>query len=89
MQDARIAVVMSNKANQLLQEYAPFKQGVFSYYLIKGLQGSADLNHDSYVTAAEAFLFTKMMVAKKTLGKQVPFVLERNLEKMPLARIRK
>jgi len=89
LQDARIAVVMSSKPNQLSQEYAPFKQGVFSYYLIKGLQGSADLNHDSYVTAAEAFLFTKMMVAKKTLGKQVPFVHGRNLEKMPLARIRK
>ncbi len=49
LQDARIAVVMSSKPNQVFQEYAPFKQGVFSYYLIKGLQGSADLDRDSYV----------------------------------------
>lgn len=89
LQDARIAVVMSSKPNQLSQEYLPFKQGVFSYYLIKGLQGSADLNHDSYVTAAEAFLFTRNMVAKKTLGKQTPFIMGKNLEKMPLARIRR
>lgn len=89
LQDARIAVVMSSKPNQVSQEYAPFKQGVFSYYLIKGLQGSADLDRDSYVTAAEAFLFTRNMVVKKTMGKQTPFIFGKNLEKMPLARIRK
>jgi hypothetical protein len=89
LQDARIGVVMSSRQNQMSQETPVFKQGIFSYYLIRGLQGAADLNGDRTITAAEAFLFTKTMVLKNTQGKQIPFISGKNLDKMPMARIRK
>jgi hypothetical protein len=89
LQDARIGVVMSSRQNQMSQELSAFKQGVFSYYLMRGLQGAADFNGDRTITAAEAFLFTKTMVLKKTHGEQIPFIYGKNLDKMPMARIRK
>lgn len=89
LEDARIGVVMSSRQNQMSQETSVFKQGVFSYYLMRGLQGAADLNGDRTITAAEAFLFTKTMVLKKTQGKQIPFIYGKNLDRMPMARVRK
>ena len=89
LQDARIGVVMSSRQNQMSQETSVFKQGIFSYYLMRGLQGAADFNGDRTITAAEAFLFTKTMVLKKTHGEQIPFIYGKNLDKMPLARIKK
>lgn len=46
--------------------------GVFTYYLLKGLQGEADKNHDGVVTAGELFAYLKQSVPQATEGKQNP-----------------
>jgi hypothetical protein len=87
LRDARIAVIMSSKPNQTSLEPGFLHQGLFSYFLIKGLQGKADLNHDSYITMGELFLYTKNEVTAKSAGAQIPVVFGKNMDRIPLARI--
>jgi hypothetical protein len=89
LRDARIAVIMSSKPNQTSIETGALNQGIFSYYFINGLKGSADLNNDSYVTMGELFLYTKNATAQKSNGNQVPVVYGKNLNLIPLTRLRK
>lgn len=46
--------------------------GVFTYYLLKGLKGDADKNHDGIVTAAELFAYLQRVVPEATGGAQNP-----------------
>ena len=64
------------------------QQGVFSYYLINGLKGAADLNRDRYITMGELFLYTKNETSRKSNNKQVPVVYGKNLDLIPLARLK-
>jgi hypothetical protein len=89
LRDARIAVIMSSKPNQTSIETGSLNQGIFSYYFINGLKGAADLNHDSYVTMGELFLYTKNATAQKSNGEQVPVIYGKNLDRIPLTRIKK
>jgi len=46
--------------------------GVFTYFLLQGLQGKADANHDGVVTAGELFNYVRQAVPQATGGKQNP-----------------
>jgi uncharacterized caspase-like protein len=46
--------------------------GVFTYFLLRGLNGEADKNHDGVVTAGELFAYLQSAVPKATNGKQNP-----------------
>ena len=89
LRDARIAVIMSSKPNQTSIETGSLNQGIFSYYFINGLRGAADLNHDSYITMGELFLYTKNATIQKSNGEQAPVVYGKNLDRIPLTRIKK
>jgi uncharacterized caspase-like protein len=88
LRDARIAVIMSSKPNQTSIETGSLNQGIFSYYFINGLRGAADLNHDSYITMGELFLYTKNATIQKSNGQQAPVVYGKNLDRIPLTRIK-
>ena len=49
--------------------------GVFTYFLLQGLQGKADANHDGVVTAGELFAYLQQSVRQATDGKQNPRAL--------------
>ncbi len=49
--------------------------GVFTYYLLRGLRGEADANHDGVVTAGELFAYLQQSVRQATAGKQNPRAL--------------
>ena len=89
LRDQRLAVIMSSKPSQTSAETSQLKQGLFSFYLLKGLRGSADLNNDTYVTMGELFIYTKNIVSQKSNGLQVPVVYGVNLDRIPLAKIKK
>ncbi len=86
--DSRLAVIMSSKPDQTSWEMGNLEQGVFSYYLIRGMQGLADLNQDKYVPAGELFMYTKNKVSDHTSNKQVPVIYGVNLNKIPLTKVK-
>lgn len=86
--DSRLAVIMSSKPDQYSMELGSLEQGVFSYYLIRGMQGLADLNQDKYVTAGELFMYTKNKVSNHTANSQIPVIYGVNLNKIPLTKVK-
>lgn len=59
--------VMWMVGNRLLQEahaYEPGKHGLFTYHLLKGLQGLADLDRDGIVAAGELCLYARREVSR-------------------------
>ena len=45
--------------------------GVFTYFLLKGLNGEADKNHDGVVTAGELFAYLQHAVPKPPMGSRI------------------
>lgn len=86
LRESRLAVLSSSSSNQVSSESIALGQGLFSYWLIKGMKGAADLNNDKYITAGELFVYTRKAVAEKSGGKQVPTIIGQNLDKIPLCR---
>jgi hypothetical protein len=82
------ALMMSSKAEETSIEYQGLRQGVFSYYLIKGMKGEANKNNDKVVTISELFDYVKNNVQVYTSYKQTP-VINGNYDKnMPISVIR-
>ena len=52
-------ILMASKENEESWEYLPIGHGLFSFYIISGLCGSADSNNDHTITAEETFYYTK------------------------------
>lgn len=89
LRDARLAVFLSSSSNEVSIESGGLRQGVFSYYLMRGLRGAADLNKDKYVTAGELFVYTRKAVIQHSGGTQIPVVIGQKLNKIPLCRLKK
>jgi len=62
--------------------------GVFTYYLLKGLQGEADANHDGTVTAGELFAYLQRSVPGATESKQHPRAQGGLASMMPVSLLR-
>jgi hypothetical protein len=88
LKDSRLAVILSSKSTQTSQETSALQQGLFSYYLIKGLRGAADINKDKYVTAGEVFVYTRNRVVEQSGGKQIPVIYGQNIDRIPLSKIK-
>src|SRR5215831_2182234 len=54
----------AGSANQLAFETSELKHGIFTYYLLAGLSGQADLNRDGLVTVDELFEFVSQKVVE-------------------------
>ena len=52
----------------------PAKKGVFSHFLIRGLEGEADRNIDKIVTVTELFDFISTNVKSYTANRQSPVI---------------
>jgi len=48
------------------------KHGLFSYFLMKGMEGDADANNDNQITAAELHQYVEQNVVQQSAGSQVP-----------------
>jgi hypothetical protein len=59
--------------------------GVFSYFLLQGLQGAADSNHDGTVTTGELFAYLSAQVRKATGNAQHPKAVPGSAENVPLS----
>ena len=83
-----VALLTSAEANEVSFEDAKWGggHGVFTYYLLKGMQGEADLNQNGVVTVGELFEYVRDKVKEATEHRQHPSIgtnpYDRNL---PLA----
>ncbi|MBK6990533.1 MAG: caspase family protein [Chitinophagaceae bacterium] len=66
--------ILSSQPGQLSYEDKKWGngRGVFSYYLINGLNGDADTNKDSTITLSELEMYVGSNVARETGNKQQP-----------------
>ena len=56
------AILTAGTADQLSIEVPDFQHGLFTYFVIRGLTGSADLNRDRLVTLSELYAYTSSEV---------------------------
>jgi hypothetical protein len=87
--DSDRAVITASDISQLSYESDKWGggHGVFTFFLLKGLKGEADLNKDGTVTAGELFAFIHDNVDKATAGNQSPMALPGLAERLPLSGI--
>jgi len=85
------AIVTASRTSEVSVELPELGHGVFTYYLVQGLQGAADLNKDGMVTLQELYEYVEQQVTRKSRmvgGNQHP-VMKGELEGMlPLVKIK-
>jgi uncharacterized caspase-like protein len=65
-------VFTASAAGEVSQEFPEFSHGVFTYYMLEGLEGKADLNNDYTITINELMQYVEEQVKRKTHGAQNP-----------------
>lgn len=78
------AIITASRSNEFSQEGSQWGggHGVFTYFLLRGLQGEADVKHDHQISVGALFDFVKDHVKAETTGQQTPTAmagLERGL----------
>jgi uncharacterized caspase-like protein len=86
------AIITASRPNEVSLEMAELGHGLFTYYLLQGLQGHGDLNRDRIVSLQELYEYVEQEVTQRSRalgGNQHP-VLKGELEGvLPLAKVPK
>ena len=72
--NAGTALILSSKSEEISLESSGLRQGVFSHFLIRGLEGEADHNHDKVVDVSELYEFIFANVKSYTADRQTPVI---------------
>jgi uncharacterized caspase-like protein len=59
-------IITASRPTELSIELSEFGHGIFTYYLIQGLKGAADLNRDGIVTLQELYGYVEQQVSAKS-----------------------
>jgi uncharacterized caspase-like protein len=81
-------LLLSSMGNEVSLETSGKRQGIFSYYLLLGLKGESDSNHDKTVSVIELYDYVKKNVQTYTNGSQNPVIAGRYDETLPMAVVR-
>ena len=65
-------IITASSANEVSVEKDELQHGVFTYYLLEGLRGKADMDRDSMITVDEAYRYVYEQVPKATGQEQHP-----------------
>jgi len=65
-------IITASAANEVSVEKDELQHGVFTYYLLEGLRGKADLDRDSMITVDEAYRYVYDQVPQATGQEQHP-----------------
>ncbi len=80
------AILTSSDVNEVSQESSMWgNHGVFTWAILDGLKGKADLNGDKLITAGELFQYTRANVQKATNFQQNPLTLPGSSKDLTLA----
>ena len=79
------SVFSSSQSNKVSGTIKEAEHGIFSYYLMKGLAGDADLNSDRKITNKELFVYLQDTVSKEAFTQnreQEPILASENLDQI-------
>jgi uncharacterized protein YqcC (DUF446 family) len=65
-------IITASGANEVSVENDDIQHGVFTYYLIEGLKGKADMDKDGLITVDEAYRYVSYQVPRATGQEQHP-----------------
>jgi uncharacterized caspase-like protein len=65
-------VLTASRASEVSEEREDLRHGVFTYYLLEGLRGKADVDGDGIVTVDEAYAYVSGRVPEATGQGQHP-----------------
>ncbi len=65
-------VMTAAAGDQTAKPLEEAKHGIFSYFLMKGMEGEADANQDNKITAGELHSYVQTNVIKQSSGSQTP-----------------
>jgi uncharacterized caspase-like protein len=85
------AIITASRPSEVSIELPELGHGIFTYFLVNGLQGSADLNRDGIISLQELYEYVEQQVTRKSRavgGNQHP-VMKGELEGvLPLSKVR-
>jgi hypothetical protein len=65
-------ILTASGANEVSTESDEFKHGIFTYFLLEGLKGKADVDRDSLITVDELYRYVSDKVARASGQEQHP-----------------
>lgn len=65
-------VLTAAGGDQIAKPLKEARHGMFSYFLMKGMEGGADSNRDNQITASELHTYVRENVVQQSSGSQVP-----------------
>ena len=65
-------VMTAAAGDQTAKPLEEAKHGMFSYFLMKGMEGDADANQDNQITAGELHVYVQQNVIQQSSGNQTP-----------------
>lgn len=80
--------MLSSMSNEYSLEQSGIRQGIFSHFLIRGLNGEADTNKDGIVSVVELFEFVKLNVLSHTNRRQTPVIAGDYMSNPPISAVR-
>lgn len=83
------ALLLSSKGEEYSLEDRGLRSGIFSHFLIRGLEGEANTNADNIVSIRELFNFVHQRVRQYTGNVQTPTLTGTFDENMPVSVIRR
>ena len=58
-------ILTASQGSELSQEDPELGHGIFTYFVLTGLQGAADFNSDGFVTVQEVYQFTSRKMPER------------------------
>jgi len=85
------AIITASRPSEVSIELPELGHGIFTYYLVQGLKGAADLNKDGIVTVQELYEYVEQQVSVKSRsvgGNQHPVMKGEMEGALPLVKVR-
>jgi uncharacterized caspase-like protein len=85
------AIITASRPSEVSIELPELGHGIFTYYLVEGLKGAADLNRDGIITVQEIYEYVEQKVSAKSRsvgGNQHPVMKGEMEGALPLVKVR-
>ncbi len=85
MASSNVVLMLSSRSTQSSVESGKARGGIFTFYMLKGLSGSADRNQDKSVTIKELYTYLSPRIRRTTANHQSPMFYGKFSDDLPLS----